>query len=139
MTTGPTDTPDPEATEKLLANMAQQVAQQSRTTALHISQHDDIEAAARESDNAVIEGIRADLEAAHQAALARATEALTASHRRELHRSLTGIAERFNDRLQELTDHHASILKGHVDALEELGKQSTERHGQEVEELRSEI
>ena len=139
MTTGPMDTPDPEATEKLLANMAQQVAQQSRTTALHISQHDDIEAAARERANAVIEGIRADLEAAHQAALARATEALTASHRRELHRSLTGIAERFNDRLQELTDHHASILKGHVDALEELGKQSAERHGREVEELRSEI
>ena len=139
MTTGPTDTPDPEATEKLLASMAQQVAQQSRTTALHISQHDDIEAAARERADAVIEGIRADLEAAHQAALARATEAMTASHRRELHRSLTGIAERFNETLQELTDHHAGILKGHVDALEELGKRSAERHGREVEELRSEV
>ena len=139
MTTGPTDTPDPEATEKLLASMAEQVAQQSRTTALHISQHDDIEAAARERADAVIEGIRADLEAAHQAALARATEAMTARHRRELHRSLTGIAERFNETLQELTDHHAGILKGHVDALEELGKQNSERHGQEVEELRAEI
>ena len=139
MTTGPTDTPDPEATEKLLASMAQQVAQQSRTTALHISQHDDIEAVAQERTNAVIEGIRADLEAAHQAALARATEVMTASHRRELHRSLTSIAERFNESLQELMDHHAGILKGHVDALEELGKQSAERHGREVEELRSEI
>ena len=98
MTNGPTDTPDPEATEQLLASMAEQVAQQSRTTALHISQHDDIEAAVQERANAVIEGIRADLEAAHQAALARATEAMTASHRRELHRSLTGIAEQFNDR-----------------------------------------
>jgi hypothetical protein len=139
MTIGPTDTLDPEATEKLLASMAQQVAQQSRTTALHISQHDDIEAAAQERANAVIEGIRADLEAAHQAALARATEAMTASHRAELHQNLTAIAERFNGTLQELTDQHAGILKGHVDALEELGKQNSERHGQEVEELRAEI
>ena len=135
MTTGPTDTPDPEATEQLLDSMAQQ----SRTTALHISQHDDIEAAAQERANAVIEGIRADLEAAHQAALARATEAMTASHRRELHQNLTAIAERFNKTLQELMDHHAGILRGHVDALEELGKQSAERHAREVEELRSEI
>ena len=139
MTTGPTDTPDPEATEKLLASMAQQVAQQSRTTALHISQHDDIEALAQERANAVIGGIRADLEEAHQAALARATEAMTASHRRELHQNLTSIAERFNESLQELMDHHAGILKGHVDALEELEKQSAERHGREVEEIRSAI
>ena len=139
MTTGPTDTPDPEATEQLLASMAEQVAQQSRTMALHISQHDDIEAAAQERANAFIEGIRTGLEAAHQAALARATEAMTASHRGELHQSLTSIAERFNETLQELTDHHASILQGHVDALEELGKQNSERHAREVEELRSEI
>ena len=139
MTTGPTDTPDPEATENLLASMAEQVAQQSRTTALHISQHDDIEAVAQEQANAVIEGIRADLEAAHQAALARATEAMTASHRGELHQNLTSIAERFNETLQELTDHHAGILKGHVEALEELGKRSAERHAREMEELRSEI
>ena len=139
MTTGPTDTPDPEATEKLLASMAQQVAQQSRTTALHISQHDDIEAAAQERANAVIEGIRVDLEAAHQAALARATEAMTASHRRELHQNLTAIAERFNETLQELTEHHAGILKGHVDALKNLEQESAERHAREMEELRSEI
>ena len=139
MTTGPTDTPDPEATEQLLASMAEQVAQQSRTTALHISQHDEIEAAAQERADAVIEGVRADLEAAHQAALARATEAMTARHRRELHQNLTAMAERFNETLQELTDHHAGILKGHVDALEELGKRSAERHAWEMEEIRSEV
>ena len=94
---------------------------------------------AQERANAVIDRIRADLEAAHQAALARATEAMTASHRRELHRSLTGIAERFNETLQELTDHHAGILKGQVEALEELGKRSAERHAREMEELRSEV
>lgn len=140
MTTSPTDpAADPEATEKLLASMAQQVAQQSRATALHIAQHDDIEAVSQERANAVIDRIRADLEAAHQAALAQATEAMTASHRRELHQNLTSIAERFNESLQELTNHHAGILKGHVDALEKLGQQSAERQSREVEELRSEI
>ena len=139
MTTSSTNPPDPEATEKLLASMAQQVAQQSRTTALHIAQHDDIEAAAQERANAVIDRIRTDLEEVHQAALAQATEAITASHRRELHQNLTNIAKRFNESLQELTNHHASILKGHVDALEKLGQQNAERHDREVEELRSEI
>ena len=139
MTTSPTDMPDPEATEKLLASMAEQVAQQSRTTALHISQHDDIETAAQERANAVIEGARAELEAAHQAALARATEAMTASHGRELHQSLTRIAGRFNETLQELTDHHTGILQGQVDALKKLEQEGEERHVREVEELRSEL
>ena len=128
MTEDSTNMPDPEATEELLASMAQQVAQ-----------HDDIEAAAQERANAVIDRVRADLEAAHQAALARATEVMTASHGRELHQNLTRIAERFNQTLQELTDHHTGILQGHVAALKELEQASAERHGREVEELRSEL
>ena len=139
MTDSPTDIPDPEGAEKLLASMAEQVAQQSRTTALHISQHDDIEAAAQERANAVIDRIRADLQEAHQAALTRATEAMTASHGRELHQNLTRIAERFNETLQELTDHHTNLLKEHLDVLERVGQRNAEQHGREVEELRSEI
>ena len=139
MTTSPTDPADPEAADKLLSSMAQQVAQQSRTTALHIAQHEDIGAVAQERANAVIDRIRADLEAAHQTALAQATEAMIASHRRELHQNLTSIAERFNESREELTNRHARIPKGHVDALEKLGQQSAERHSREVEEFRSEI
>ena len=139
MTDSPTDPLDSETTEKLLASMAQQVAQQSRTTALHIAQHDDIEAAAQERANAVIDRIRADLQEAHQAALAQATEAMTSSHRRELHQNLTRIAKRFNETLQELTNHHVSTLKDHVDALEKVGQQNAEQHGREVEEIRAEI
>ena len=139
MTDSPTDIPDPEGAEKLLASMAEQVAQQSRTTALHISQYDDIEAAAQERANAVIDRIRADLQEAHQAALTRATEAMTASHGRELHQNLTRIAERFNETLQELTDHHTNLLKEHLDVLERVGQRNAEQHGREVEELRSEI
>ena len=139
MTDGPTDPPDSEATEKLLASMAQQVAQQSRTTALHIAQHDDIEAAAEDKAKAIIDKIRADLQEAHQVALAQATEAVTSNHRRELHQNLTRIAERFNENLQELTNHHASTLKDHMDALERVGQQNAEQHGREVEDLRAEI
>lgn len=139
MTDSPADSPDSEATEKLLASMAQQVAQQSRTTALHIAQHDDIEAAAQDKAKAIIDKIRADLQEAHQVALAQATEAVTSTHNRELHQNLTRIAERFNENLQELTDHHATTLKDHVDALERVGQQNAEQHVREVEALRAEI
>ena len=53
MTTDMTDpmenasTDETEPAEEVLAKTAQQVAQQSRTLALHISQHDDIKSAAR--------------------------------------------------------------------------------------------
>ena len=111
---------EPEATEEVLSAMAQQVAQQSRTVALHIAQHDEIEAVAQERANAIIDGIRADLQEAHEAALSRATEALTASHNRELHRNLTNIAARFNETLQELTDRQTEILQDRLGELEQL-------------------
>lgn len=130
---------EPETTEKLLTSMAQQVAQQSRTVALHIEQHDEIEAVAQERANAVIDRIRADLQEANEVALARATESLTATHNRELHQSLTNVAARFNETLQELTDRQAAILQDRLGELEQLQQQSAERHGQVVEELRSEI
>lgn len=139
MSASSTNPPDPEATEKLLASLAQQVAQQSRTTALHIAQHDDIEATAQERANAVIDRIRADLQQAHEVALSRAMEAMTASNNKDLHQNLTNIAGRFNEILQELTGHHARVLQEHVDSLETLARQSAERHGQEMEELRAEI
>lgn len=139
MTTSSAETSDPEANETLLSVMAQQVAQQSRTTALHIAQHDEIEAVAQERANAVIDRVRADLLEAHEAALSRAREAMTASNDRELHRNLTNIAGKFNETLQELADQHARILKDHVAALEKLGQETAERHDQEMEQIRVEI
>ena len=139
MSSSSANSPEPEATETLLSTMAQQVAQQSRTTALHIAQHDEIELVAQERANAVIDRIRADLQKAHEAAVSQATEALTASHNRELHQNLTNIAARFNETLQELTDRQAEILKDRLGELERLQQQSVVRHGQEVEEVRAEI
>lgn len=139
MSASSTNPSDPEVTEKLLTSMAQQVAQQSRTVALHIAQHDEIEAVAQERANAVIDRLRADLQEAHEAALSGAMEALKAGHNRELHQNLMNIAARFNEILQELTDRQAEILRNRLDALEQLQQQSAERHDQEVEEIRSEI
>ena len=66
-----TDRPDetapwePDMSSEILAKTAQQVAQQSRTLALHIRQHDDIEAAAQEKANVLIDKLRTDLESAY--------------------------------------------------------------------------
>ena len=76
---------DQDNAEELLATIAQQVAQASRTTALHIEQHDDIEKAAQEKADVVISKVRETLETAHQSALDQATEALKSSHNQELH------------------------------------------------------
>ena len=73
---------DQDNAEELLATIAQQVAQASRTTALHIEQHDDIEKAAQEKADIVISKVRETLETAHQSALDQATEALKSSHNR---------------------------------------------------------
>ena len=66
MTTQPST---PEDSEEFLAKAASQVAQQSRTLALHVRQHDDVEAAAQQKADAVIENLRASLESAHQVAV----------------------------------------------------------------------
>ena len=93
---------DQDNAEELLATIAQQVAQASRTTALHIEQHDDIEKGAQEKADVVISKVRETLETAHQSALDQATEALKSSHNRELHTNLTIIAKKFNETLDDL-------------------------------------
>ena len=60
---------DQDNAEELLTTIAQQVAQASRTTALHIEQHDDIEKAAQEKADVVISKVRETLETAHRSAV----------------------------------------------------------------------
>ena len=60
---------DPDGSEEVLAKVASQAAQQSRTLALHVRQHDDIESAAQQKTDSVIENLRANLGKAHQAAV----------------------------------------------------------------------
>ena len=130
---------DQDNAEELLATIAQQVAQASRTTALHIEQHDDIEKAAQEKANVVISKVRETLETAHQSALDQATEALKSSHNQELHANLTTIAKKFNEALDDLVRHHRSTLQEHIETLKKADAERAESHSQEMDRVRNEV
>ena len=129
---------DQDNAEELLATIAQQVAQASRTTALHIEQHDDIEKAAQEKADAVISKVRETLETAHQSALDQATEALKSSHNQELHTNLTTIAKKFNETLDDLVRRHRSTLQEHIETLKKGDAERAESHSQEMDRVRNE-
>ena len=130
---------DQDNAEELLATIAQQVAQASRTTALHIEQHDDIEKAAQEKAGVVIIKVRETLETAHQSALDQATEALKSSHNQELHTNLTTIAKKFNETLDDLVRHHRSTLQEHIETLKKADEERAESHSQEMDQVRNEV
>ena len=130
---------DQDNAEELLATIAQQVAQASRTTALHIEQHDDIEKAAQEKADIVITKVRETLETAHQSALDQATEALKSSHNRELHTNLTTIAKKFNETLDDLVRRHRSTLQEHIETLKKADAERAESHSQEMDRVRNEV
>ena len=130
---------DQDNAEELLATIAQQVAQTSRTTALHIEQHDDIEKAAQEKADAVISKVRETLETAHQSALDQATEALKSSHNQELHTNLTTIAKKFNETLDDLVRRHRSTLQEHIETFKRADEERAESHSQEMDRVRNEV
>ena len=130
---------DQDNAEELLATITQQVAQASRTTALHIEQHDDIEKAAQEKAGVVISKVRETLETAHQSALDQATEALKSSHNQELHTNLTTIAKKFNETLDDLVRRHRSTLQEHIETLKKADAERAESHSQEMDRVRNEI
>ena len=71
MTTQQTPSEPNSTSEEVLAKTAQLVAQQARTLALHIRQHDDMEAQAEEKAKAITERVIADLESTHKTAVDR--------------------------------------------------------------------
>ena len=130
---------DQDNAEELLATIAHQIAQASRTTALHIEQHDDIEKAAQEKADVVISKVRETLESAHQSALDQATEALKSSHNQELHTNLTTIAKKFNETLDDLVRRHRSTLQEHIETLKKADEERAESHSQEMDRVRNEV
>ena len=129
---------DQENPGDVLASIAQQVAQASKTTALHIKEHDDIEQAAQEKADLVIVKIREELERAHRLAVEHATEGLKSSHNHELHRNLTNIAKRFNETLDELVSQHRSTLEEHIETLRKADRERAEIYNREAEQVRAE-
>ena len=119
MTTRPSDPGD---SEEVLARVASQVAQQSRTLALHVRQHDDIEAAAQQKADAVVDKLRASLESAHQAAVESAAGNIQSELAREFRQGMTQSLDEFRTTLEELTRDHTAALKTQLQELEQAGE-----------------
>ena len=138
MTTHP---PGPEDSEEVLAKVASQVAQQSRTLALHVRQHDDIEEAAQQKADAVIENLRANLESAHQAAVEGAAGNIQSELDREFRQSMTQALDEFRTSLGELTREHTATLKAQLQEIEKAAEaalsNATETIRNEREEQRA--
>ena len=139
MTTHPSD---PEDSEEVLAKVASQVAQQSRTLALHVRQHDDIEAAAQQKADAVIENLRSNLEIVHQAAVEGAAENIQLELPREFRERMTQSLDEFRTALGELTREHTVTLKAQLQEIEKAAEAAlsnvTETIRNETEEQRAE-
>ena len=139
MTTQPSA---PEDSEEVLAKVASQVAQQSRTLALHVRQHDDIEAAAQQKADAVIENLRVSLESAHQAAVESAAGNIQSELDREFRQRMTQALDEFRTSLGELTREHAATLKAQLQEIEKAAEaalsNATETIRNEREEQRAE-
>ena len=139
MTTHPSA---PEDSEEVLAKVASQVAQQSRTLALHVRQHDDIEAAAQQKADAVIENLRASLETAYQAAVEGAAGSIQSELDREFRQRMTQSLDEFRTALGELTREHTATLKAQLQEIEKASEaalsNATETIRNEREEQRAE-
>lgn len=125
--------------EEVLAKTAQQVAQQSRTLALHIRQHDDIEAAAQEKADSVIEKLRADLESAYQAALDATSGEILSHQDQQFKERLTRELAAYGDRVREITGEFAGKLQGQIEAMERASRESQALHDRQLAQVQSEI
>ena len=141
MTNRPDETApkETEVSGEILAKTAQQVAQQSRTLALHIRQHDGIEAAAQEKANVLIDKLRTDLESAYQSVLERTAQEIRSRQDRQFSEKLDQALAGFNNEVKELTGEFAAKLQDHLKEMEEAGRESQDRHARLMEQVESEI
>ena len=141
MTNRPDETApkETEVSGEILAKTAQQVAQQSRTLALHIRQHDDIEAAAQEKANVLIDKLRTDLESAYQSVLERTAQEIRSRQGRQFSEKLDQALAGFNNEVKELTGEFAAKLQDHLKEMGEAGRESQDRHARLMEQVESEI
>ena len=135
------DTPpgEPESSEVILAKTAQQVAQQSRTLALHISQHDDIEAASQEKADAVVGKLRDDLESAYRAALDATSREIMSHQDCQFGERLTRELAAFGDRVREITGEFSSRLQGQTEEIERASRESQALHDRQMAKMESQI
>lgn len=126
----PSNTPD-----EVLAKTAQLASQQARTLALHIQQHDDIEAQAEEKARAITERLIADLESALQTAVDRATGQIEERQEQRFQSEVTRVLDDFNKRLTEIIDAHKKQLRSGLLAIEKAREENREDHIQKIQEI----
>ena len=134
-----TGSDETEPAEEVLAKTAQQVAQQSRTLALHIRQHDDIEAAAQEKADTVVGKLRDDLESAYREALDATSREIITHQDRQFGERLTRELAAFGDRVREITGEFASRLQGQIEEMERAAGESQDLHDRQMAQVESEI
>ena len=134
-----TGTDETESAEEVLAKTAQQVSQQSRTLALHIRQHDDIEAAAQEKADAVVGKLREELGSAYQAALDTTSREIISHQNRQFEERLTRELANFGDRVREIAGEFSSRLHGQIEEMEIADRESQALHDRQMAQVESEI
>ena len=134
-----TGTDETEQAEEVLAKTSQQVAQQSRTLALHIRQHDDIEAAAQAKADTVVGKLRDDLESAYRAALDVTSREIISHQDRQFGERLTRELAAFGDRVREITGEFSSRLQGQIEEMERAARESQALHERQMAQMESQF
>ena len=118
---------------EVLSHVVQQVAQQSRTLAMHVTEHDDINAAAEERVNKAIQQSQESLEQAHRKALNNASESLDTTGERllgEFAAAADSIRQEASSSLEQLHQQHqanATELNAIAARYGDEGRQLLER------------
>ena len=118
---------------EVLSHVVQQVAQQSRTLAMHVTEHDNINAAAEERVNKAIQQSQESLEQAHRKALNNASESLGTTGERllgEFAAAADSIRQEASSSLEQLHQQHqanATELNAIAARYGDEGRQLLER------------
>ena len=137
MTTQQTPDRQNETSDEVLANTAQLAAQSARTLALHISQHDDIDAQAEEKARAITEKVIADLESAQKTTVDKATKDVEDRLKQQFQAETARIIDDFNSTLREATETHAAELRNILLTLEKSRQEDREEHRRQMQEIQA--
>ena len=139
MTTEQTQNEQNETSDEVLAKTAQQTAQSARTLALHISQHDDMEALAEKKAAIITERVIAELESAQKTAVDKATEEAEEKLKHQFQVEAARILDDFDNSLKEAAESHADELRNMLLTLEKSRQVDREEHQRTIQEVQASI
>ena len=139
MTTQQTPDRQDEALGEVIANTAQLAAQSARTLALHIGQHDDIDAQAEEKAKIVTEKVIADLESEQKTTVDKAAEEVEERLQQQFQAETARIMDGFNNNLREAAETHAAELRSILLTLEGTRQEDREEHQRQMLEVHAKM